>query len=313
MKDKRFGNLHCRLMALLLVLCLPSLVWAQQAKREVRVLSIGNSFSRDAFCYVPFIMENLAPDVKIDWGIMYIGGCSLERHWQNFEKGSPSYQFDRFVTGDTCWQLRKEVTLQQALAESPWDIVIFQQQSARSRYYDTYQPYLDNLLAEVKKALPNATPAWLLTQAYGEGHEKLAGMSSDEMWARINVTAQRVMDETATRMLIPAGTAVQNARYTVLDRFGKTGHLVYDGYHLHEGIAVYLEGLCAAHVILKHYGVDADIEKCTLRITPQWWEARRIPDPQGRPEPATEEDYAIAARCAKWALENPWQLTVIEK
>ena len=128
-----------------------------------------------------------------------------------------------------------------------------------------------------------------MTQAYGTGYERLGEMSSDEMWARINVTSQRVMDETRTRLLIPAGTAIQNARYTALDRFGKAGHLVYDGYHLHEGIAPFIEGLWVAQVVMRHYGVEVDVQKSRLRITPEWRKERRTPEPHGEPEEATEE------------------------
>ena len=67
------------------LLCLSPYLWAQQEQTpKVRVLSIGNSFSRDAFSYVPFIIEDLVPGVQVDSGIMYIGGCSLERHWNNW-------------------------------------------------------------------------------------------------------------------------------------------------------------------------------------------------------------------------------------
>ena len=303
-----------RACMLAVLLTLSSFVWAQQGQApKVRVLSIGNSFSRDAFSYVPFIIEDLVPGVQVDWGIMYIGGCTLERHWENWVGQKPAYQFDRFRTGDTHWSLQRDVTLQQAMQAGEWDIIILQQQSARSRYYDTYQPYLDNLLAELLKARPGVTPAWLMTQAYGTGYDRLGDMHTDEMWARISMASQQVMEKTPPRLLIPAGTAIQNARYTALDRFGKAGHLVYDGYHLHEGIAPLIEGLCAAQVVMKHYGVDVDVEKSRLRITPEWRKERRTPEPHGEPEPATEEDYSLAYRSVKWALASPWQLTVIEK
>ena len=64
---------------------------------------------------------------------------------------------------------------------------------------------------------------------------------------------------------------------------------------------------------MKHYGVDVDVEKSRLRITPEWRKERRTPEPHGEPEPATEEDYSLAYRSVKWALAYPWQLTVIEK
>ena len=280
---------------------------------RVRVLSIGNSFARDAFAYVPFLIEELSPGTKVDFAILYIGGCSLERHYNSLVGEKPDYQLDTYKSEDGHWNLEKGVTLQRGVALEDWDIIVLQQQSGRSRYYDTYQPYLNDLLAYLKETKPRATTAWLLTQAYGEGFDRLDGMSSDEMWARVDAASQRAFEETSIQLLIPAGTAIQNARYTVLDRLGKFGHLVKDGYHLHEGIPALIEALVATQVIMKHYGVDVDVQKSQLKITPEWREERRTPEPHGEPEEASDEEYAIARRCAQWAIDAPWQLTVIEE
>lgn len=307
MQMKRF---HSTLLAALLALtATPAVAEAP----HVRVLSIGNSFSRDAFAYVPFLIEELAPGAQVDFGILYIGGCSLERHWRNVQSGEKAYEFDSYETANGAWQLEREVALSDGVKRKPWDIIILQQQSARSRYYDTYQPFLNDLLTYLKDTAPRATTAWLMTQAYGEGFERLEGMSSDEMWARINAASQRVVEETSIKMLIPAGTALQNARYTQLDRFGKFGHLVADGFHLHEGIAPLVEGLTVAHTLLRHYGVDVDVEASRLQITPQWREQRHTPQPNGQPEEATDEDYRLARRSARWAIEAPWQITAEER
>lgn len=280
---------------------------------RVRVLSIGNSFSRDAFSYVPFVIEELVPGAEVDFGILYIGGCSLQRHYENLVGVKPAYEFDFYTTRNGYWTLERNYSIQKGVSLQDWDIVIFQQQSAASRYYDTYQPYLNELLDYLQAAKPLATPAWLMTQAYGTGHKPLGDMSSDEMWARVNVSSERVMNETKTKLLIPAGTAIQNARYTVLDRLGGTKHLVNDGYHIQEGIPALIEALVTAKVVMAHYGIDVDVTKSELKITPEWREERRTPQPNGKPEEATDEEYDIARMCAQWALDAPWQITSVEE
>ncbi len=280
---------------------------------HVRVLSIGNSFSRDAFSYVPFLIEELAPGTKVDFCILYIGGCSLERHYQNMKSGEAAYEYDIFSSEVGRWTMERDVSLEKGVMQQDWDIIILQQQSARSRYYDTYQPYLNELLSYLGRVRPNATPAWLLTQAYGTGFRDLGDMPTDEMWARIDESSQRVMDETAVKILIPAGTAIQNARYTVLDRLGQAGHLVNDGFHLQEGIPPLIEGLVTTQVVLKHYGIDIDVQKSRLKITPEWRAERNTPQPNGQPEEASDDEYRIARQCAQWAIDNPWQLTVVEE
>lgn len=279
---------------------------------HVRVLSIGNSFSRDAFSYVPFLIEEMVPGAQVDFGILYIGGCRLKLHYENLAGQKPAYEFDVYQTRTGHWTMERDVSIQQGLARQDWDIIVLQQQSADSRYYDTYQPWLNQLLDSIGRLKPRATTAWLLTQAYGTGFGPLGDMPTDEMWARTDEASQRVMDETSVSLLIPAGTAIQNARYTVLDRLGKAGHLVNDGFHLQEGIPPLIEGLVTTHVIMKHYGIDVDVQKSRLKITPEWRSERQTPQPNGEPEEATDEEYRLARLCAQWALDAPWQLTVVE-
>lgn len=297
-----------------IILCALALLPAMaDTPSRVRVLSIGNSFARDAFAYVPFLIEELSPGTKVDFSILYIGGCSLERHYNGLVGELPDYELDTYRSEDGHWNMEKNVTLQKGVLSNDWDIIILQQQSAASRYYDTYQPYLDDLLKYLKEVRPRATTAWLMTQAYGTGFKRLKDMSTDEMWARVNAASQQALEQTSIELMIPAGTAIQNARYTVLDRLGKAGHLVNDGYHLHEGIPPLIEGLVATQVIMKHFGVDVDVQKSQLKITPEWREERHTPQPNGQPEEASDEEYAIARRCAQWAIDAPWQLTVIEE
>ena len=296
-----------------LLLCLSfALMCAGLRAQHVKVLSVGNSFSLDAFAYVPFLMEELAPEVELDLGVMYIGGCSLERHHGNIQNGTQDYTFWHYHSGDGRWSSDPEKPLQYGLDKMDWDIIVFQQQSSRSRYFDTYQPFLDELLVYTKDRVPSAHFAWLMTQPYGQGYKDLGDMSMEEMWARVNTCSERVLNETSVEMVIPGGTGIQNARYTVLDRLGKAGHLVADGYHLQEGIPALIEGLTATYTFLKFYGKEVDVEKSQLVVTPEWRKERNTPQPNGEPEEASEEEYRLARQCAKWAIESPWMLKTVE-
>ena len=56
---------------------------------ETKILAIGNSFSEDATYY----LHQLTKAARISTRVvnLYIGGCSLERHWQNMESGEAAY------------------------------------------------------------------------------------------------------------------------------------------------------------------------------------------------------------------------------
>ena len=48
----------------------------------IKILSIGNSFSTDAQRYLYDI--SVQNGVELECYNLFIGGCSLETHWQNF-------------------------------------------------------------------------------------------------------------------------------------------------------------------------------------------------------------------------------------
>ena len=54
----------------------------------IKILSIGNSFSQDATRY----LEEIAQGQIFSW-ICYIGGCSLETHWNNIAADAPLYAY----------------------------------------------------------------------------------------------------------------------------------------------------------------------------------------------------------------------------
>ena len=49
----------------------------------IKILAIGNSFSQDATHYLQQIAAADTVDMKVV--NLYIGGCSLERHWNNIQ------------------------------------------------------------------------------------------------------------------------------------------------------------------------------------------------------------------------------------
>ena len=50
----------------------------------LRILAVGNSFSEDATYYLHQILEIAGVENQVV--NLYIGGCSLEKHWRNIEK-----------------------------------------------------------------------------------------------------------------------------------------------------------------------------------------------------------------------------------
>ena len=59
----------------------------------MKILSIGNSFSQDAQRYLHELAK--AEGVDIQTQNLYIGGCSLETHYQNMKGDLMEYELER--------------------------------------------------------------------------------------------------------------------------------------------------------------------------------------------------------------------------
>lgn len=125
----------------------------------MKLLSIGNSFSVDAHRGMyPIAVEN---GVDVHLGNLYIGGCSLQTHWQNHITNSAAYTYH--INGA---KEGSPMTIAEALAMDTWDVVTLQQASRFSGVPQSYIPYLTNLAEVVRAAQPQAKLYFHQTWAY---------------------------------------------------------------------------------------------------------------------------------------------------
>lgn len=100
----------------------------------MKILSIGNSFSEDAWHHLsPMALEC---DDGFCHGNLVIGGCSLERHFNNLLSGEPSYGYQK--TGHAV----RAFSLKDGINDEDWDIVTLQQVSGDSGHPSTFFPYI---------------------------------------------------------------------------------------------------------------------------------------------------------------------------
>lgn len=260
-------------------------------KREVRrILAVGNSFSEDAVeQYLWEIANNQGIDVVI--GNLYIPGCTLERHANNLRKDVADYAYRKVTDGIR--HEKKHTTLREALADEEWEIVTLQQASHLSGEFDSYEPFLSEIIDSIgsiherltldaldgseTKALPLA---WHKTWAYSKD-SKHAGFarykkSQKRMYTAINKAAAQLADYPFVTV-IPSGDAIQIARKTPL---GDT--LCRDGYHLNLDYGRYC---CALTWAVRLLGIDA------TKVT---W----------KPKTVTEEQASYARESAMKACEK---------
>ena len=115
----------------------------------MKILSIGNSFSQDAHRYIHDIAKKEGVNIKCV--NLYIGGCSLRRHYVNMLGDVEGYAFE--FNGETTGL---KVSIKEALMSDEWDYVTLQQNSPDSDDFETYTPYGRELAAYVRKFCPKA-------------------------------------------------------------------------------------------------------------------------------------------------------------
>ena len=123
----------------------------------MRVLSIGNSFSEDAHHWLHQVAA--AEGLEMTCVNLYIGGCSLKTHWENFQSEALLYRYElngEPVLLDDPLSAIRYCSIQEALNEGGWDVITLQQQSGDSGRFETYEPYLSRLADAVRTAAPDS-------------------------------------------------------------------------------------------------------------------------------------------------------------
>lgn len=141
---------------------------------------------------------------------LYIGGCSLERHFRNLKGDRREYTLE--INGHSAEGFM--VGIREALTARCWDVVTLQQASHESYREETYQPYLGVLADYVRENCPGAKLFLQQTWGYESGSERIRqhGFETyDEMFARVMECYHGAAKEIGADGIIPGGLAFQNA------------------------------------------------------------------------------------------------------
>ena len=191
----------------------------------MKILSIGNSFSQDSTALLQLLTD------KITARNLYIGGCSLDMHAANIENDAAKYELQE--NGEKMQNAL--VGVKEALISDKWDYITVQQVSGRSGVYESFYPYLGELLDYVRK-YSDAEIVLHETWSYeiGSGHPDFAIYNSDreQMAQAIKETYEKVSAKENLR-IIRVGEAVQNLRSKPSFDYKNGGlSLTRDGFHL---------------------------------------------------------------------------------
>ena len=271
----------------IIVFVVISVFVASAQNDTIKVLAIGNSFSEDA------VEEHLsgllrAEGLTVIIGNMYIGGCSIERHVKNLRGDIADYRY-RKIDPEGNMQEINGYTLEKALADEDWDYVSVQQSSPLSGQPESYV-LLPELVGFVRARIPeDAVMMFHQTWAYSEdsSHKAYVNYGRDQMkmYNAIISTVNQETEKVGIELIIPCGTAIQNARTSVLGT-----DMTRDGYHLSRPAGRY-------------------VAACT------WLEAVLGVNPVGNtycPEGMTAKECKTAQKAAHKAVKKPSKVSKIK-
>lgn len=276
-----------RYITLLFVfIILPFAGFAQNMGKVVKILAIGNSFSEDA------VEQNLREICTSEGhGViianLFIPACTLDMHYSNLKNNSPAYSY-RKINVDGKKVTTENVSLSKALKDEEWDYISFQQASKDSGIFSTMAS-LGDFINKVREIVgKHSIFMWHSTWSYSPSSThsgfKAYGNNELQMYHDIISTTRKVMEEfPQLKILIPTGTAIQDARTALI--IGQD--ITRDGYHLEKTVGRY-------------------IAACTWYLS-----IFKLPftDKIFYPKTITPENARLARQAATLAVEHPYTIT----
>lgn len=217
-----FRSIAGRLVAsVLLILSLHFSSWTASGQAaapeaaQVRLLTVGNSFSENALHYLPDLAKAGGKNLLV--GRASLGGHSFEQHvkyLQAYEAnhadpvGSP-YAVPAFLPTD-----KKKISLSEILASQKWTHITIQQYSAFSFKEETFEPYAGILVEYLRKKAPGAEILVHETWAYRQDSKLFTKeFTQQDMYAKLKANYEKLAARYGLRIL-PSGDALQAARQT---------------------------------------------------------------------------------------------------
>ncbi len=191
-----------------------------EEKMTEKVLSIGNSFTRDANLYRKLI-NKYDPENSFEVTQADIGGCSLEKHLRLAKGNEADPENPEFRCYNNPEYIEPGIYgLKPMLLAYKWKYITIQQVSHESAYIDSFRPYAAELVAFIKKYRPESEIIIHETWADRVDNPRLIPQNLDqaEMYRRLNKAYATIAQELGGLRIIPVGDAFQILRE-------KPGHL----------------------------------------------------------------------------------------
>ena len=274
--------------------------------RHLKVLIIGNSYSQDSWCYLPFMLKNY--NITISVGISCIYGSSLQTHATSWNSNSSTFFYIDTRT-DSAWKTVGTYSSANIVKYTDWDIILLQQQSTASVTESTYQPYAHTLVGYILDAATKPVKiGWNINI-----NPASAGDDYTAIAKQILANIKTVTDAEPVNFISPYGTAVFNARTNeTLAAIGDGGNLwASDKLHLQEGLPCYLANLTSMQALFDMFYPWLSVLGETTRPTQTMIDTWGVPGQNGTCTGVSDEACRLAQYCAIAANKDKFNITTI--
>lgn len=185
--------------------------------KKIKMLSISNSFGVNLQQYASQIAK--VNDLDLDLYVLYIGGCSLERHVNNLKANAQEYM----LYHNGVYENKMVSILEGLKIYDEWDFVLTQQVSQNSGLIDTYEPFLSELYDYVVKNSKFKRFGFQETWSYSQKmmafdcKEQFRAYNFDEnlMIKKIRDTVNQISKRFENAFVINSGDVVKEAEDTL--------------------------------------------------------------------------------------------------
>jgi len=224
---------------------------------------------------------------EITFGTLYVGGCSIEMHYQHAAENRAVYRY--YLNRGDGWNSTPDCSIRDAVQSDDWDWIAIQHGTHGTARYTSYECYekLSPLISFLRELAPVRTKYAFNLTWLGESthqHHEILSYGGNMALMReklVEVTKRMVADNPDIDLLVPTGTAIENARTS------KIGCLTRDGYHLSYATGRFIAALAFVSTIT---GTDAG--------TITW-----------KPEGVDEYALKVAVESVKNAQKHPFDIT----
>ena len=233
---------------------------APTKETNMKILSIGNSFSSDAQRYVTKIARLNGSNFKTV--NLFIGGCPLRKHYFNVLEDAKAYDF--VFNGEP---VGLKVSIKEALMSDTWDFVTLQQASVFSYKWESYMPYLDEVAQYAKEKNPYSKFLIHQTQVCSDTRCRLQfGISGrQEMYEKLVDAYNKAAEQVGAVGILPTGEASQIAsvKYGVIDNmlYSDPGSHLSHRYGEYMAALTWFSVLTGKSVLDDKFGIDGSDEK----------------------------------------------------